>query len=71
MANLGQSEGESARRYVDRVTELLDCLTAMQPDSEVFRAGMTTYLLSCLTNGASDDFRLRLKYEEPTTMAQA
>ena len=45
--------------------------TAMQPDNEVFQAGMTTYLLSCLTNGASDEFRLKLKYEEPTTMVQA
>ena len=71
MANLGQSEGESAQRYVDHVTELLDRLTAMQPDNEVFQAGMTTYLLSCLTNGASDEFRLKLKYEEPTTMEQA
>ena len=56
MANLGQSEGESARRYVDCAIELLDRLTAMQPDNEVFQAGMTTYLLSCLTNGASDEF---------------
>ena len=71
MANLRQSEGESARRYVDRATELLDRLTAMQPDNEVFQAGMTTYLLSCLTNGASYEFRLKLKYEEPTNMAQA
>ena len=71
MANLRQSEGESARRYVDRAAELLDRLTAMQPDSEVFQAGMTTYLLGCLTNGASDEFRLRLKYEEPATMVQA
>ena len=71
VANLGQVEGESARRYVDRATELLDRLTAMQPDSEVFQAGMTTYLLSCLTNGASDEFRLKLKHEKPTTMARA
>ena len=71
VANLGQSKGESLRRYVDRVIELLDRLIAMQPDNEVFQAGMTTYLLSCLTNGASDEFRLKLKYEEPTTMAQA
>ena len=69
--NLGQLEGESARRYVDRATELLDRLTAMQPDNEVLRVGMTTYLVSCLTNGASNEFRLKLKYEEPTTMAQA
>ena len=68
VANLGESEGESARWYVDRAT-VLDRLTAMQPDNEVFQAGMTTYLLSCLTNGASDEFRLKLKYEEPTTMA--
>ena len=71
VANLGQSKGESTQRYVDRATELLDHLTVMQLDNEVFQAGMTTYLLSCLTNGASDEFRLKLKYEEPTTMEQA
>ena len=63
MANLGQSEGKSARWYVNRATELLDRLTTMQPDNEVFQAGMTTYLLCCLTNGASDEFQLKLKYE--------
>ena len=31
---------------------------------------MATYLLSYLTNGAFDEFQLKLKYEEPTTMAQ-
>ena len=58
------------RRYVNRATELLDHLTAMQPDNKVFQVGMTIYLLSYLTNGASDEFQLKLKYEEPTTMAQ-
>ena len=63
VANLGQSKGELARWYVDRVT-------TMQPDNKVFQVGMTTYLLSCLTNGALNEFRWKLKYEEPTTMAQ-
>ena len=36
VANLGQSEGELARRYVDYATELLDHLTAMQPNNKVF-----------------------------------
>ena len=71
VANLGQLEAELVWRYVDWATELLDHLTAMQPDNEVFRAWMTTYFLSCLTNGASDEFQLKLKYEKPTTMAQA
>ena len=56
VANLGQSEGESVRWYVDHVTELLDGLTTMQLDNKVFRARMTTYLLSYLTNGETDEF---------------
>ena len=56
---------------MDHAIELLDRLTTMQPDNEVFQAGITTYLLSCLTNEALDEFRLKLKDEEPTTMAQA
>ena len=36
VANLGQLEGESTRWYVDHVTELLDRLTTMQLDNEVF-----------------------------------
>ena len=48
VANLGQLEGESVRRYVDRVTKLVDRLTAMQPDNEVFQEGMTTYIVELL-----------------------
>ena len=36
VANVGWSEGESARSYVDRATKLLDHLTTMQSDNEVF-----------------------------------
>ena len=64
-------DSQREKWYVDRATKLLDRLTAMQPDNEVFQVVMTTYLLSCLTKGASDEFQLKLKYEEPTTMVQA
>ena len=71
VVNLRQSEGELARWYVDHAIELLDHLTTMQLDNKVFQVGMNTYLLSCLTNGALNVFRLKVKNEEPMTIAQA